>query len=79
MSFTFRILAGNAIVVAITVIVLSILAPGNHLFINIAVGAGVLAASSIVLWLLCNQAFKPLEAIVSNMEKQRPVIFQFGQ
>jgi hemerythrin len=69
MSFTFRILSGNAIMVAITVIVLSIMAPGNQLLINLAVGFGLLAGSSLVLWLLCNQAFKPLEAIVSDMEK----------
>ena len=69
MSFTARILAGNAVVVAATVIIMTLLAPAGHFMINAAVGLGLLAGSSLVLWLLCRKAFAPLAEVTAALEK----------
>lgn len=69
MSFTGRIILGNAVIIIITAIVLTLLAPPGHTIISIIVAVGLLFGSSLVLWLLCRQAFKPLEQLVTAMEK----------
>ena len=69
MSFTTRILLGNAVVIFITVIVMSILSPPNHLLINLGVGALMLFGSSIILGWLSNRAFTPLTIVTGALEK----------
>ncbi|CAH2031845.1 bacteriohemerythrin [Trichlorobacter ammonificans] len=68
MNFTARVVLGNAVVVVLTVILMTILAPMGAL-VALAVGIALLAGSSMVLWLLCQSAFKPLEKLVAAMEK----------
>ena len=69
MSFTSRILGGNAIVIFITVAVMTLLSPKNHILASMAVGLALLVGSSLVLWLLCRQAFTPLSIVTAALEK----------
>jgi len=69
MSFTTRILLGNAVVVFITVTVMSILSPPNHLLINLGAGVLMLFGSSIVLGWLSGRAFTPLTTVTTALEK----------
>jgi len=69
MSFTTRILLGNAVVVFITVTVMSILSPPNHLLINLVAGVLMLFGSSIVLGWLSSRAFTPLSVVTAALEK----------
>ena len=69
MSFTTRILLGNAVVVFITVTVMSILSPPNHLLINMGAGVLMLFGSSIVLGWLSGRAFTPLSVVTAALEK----------
>ncbi|MEI6208370.1 MAG: bacteriohemerythrin [Desulfuromonadales bacterium] len=69
MSFTSRILGGNAAVVILTVAGIIITSPRGHLIISLVVGMAMLAGSSIVLWLLCNKAFTPLSNVTMAIEK----------
>ncbi len=69
MSFTTRILLGNAVVVCITVAVMTALSPGDHLLINLAVGLALLLASSAILGWLSSRAFVPLTTVTGALEK----------
>ncbi|OGU15424.1 MAG: chemotaxis protein [Geobacteraceae bacterium GWC2_53_11] len=69
MSFTTRILAGNAVVILITIAAMTIMAPKTHLLINLAVGLAMLGGSSLVLWYLCRKAFTPLSNVTLALEK----------
>ncbi|NJD38551.1 MAG: bacteriohemerythrin [Geobacter sp.] len=69
MSFTARIIIGNALVVVLAVLLLTLLNTSGSLLNALALGVVLLLGSSGVLWYLCSQAFKPLEAIVDAMEK----------
>ena len=69
MSFTTRILSGNAVVIIITLAVISALSPKSHLLMTIAIGCGLIAGSSVVLWLLCRRAFSPLANVVQALEQ----------
>ena len=69
MSFTTRILTGNAVVVCITVAVMTAVSPGDHLLINLAVGLGLLLGSSVVLGWLNSRAFAPLTTVTGALEK----------
>jgi methyl-accepting chemotaxis protein/hemerythrin len=69
MSFTGRIIFGNAVVVFIAVLTLTLLNKTGNMLNGLVLGLVLLAGSSAVLWWLCNQAFKPLEEIVTAMEK----------
>ncbi|HEX9080044.1 MAG TPA: bacteriohemerythrin [Desulfuromonadaceae bacterium] len=69
MSFTTRILAANAVVICITVAVMTILSPPNHLLINLAIGLGLLVGSSIVLGWLNSRAFAPLTTVTRALEQ----------
>jgi methyl-accepting chemotaxis protein/hemerythrin len=69
MSFTSRIIAGNAVVVVVAVLVLTLLNRSGSLLYALLIGLVVLIASSALLWYLCQQAFKPLAGIVEAMEK----------
>ncbi len=68
MSFNTRVITGNAVVILISVILFTIAAPPSQLLINLAIGSGLLVGSSLVLWLLCRQAFTPLSRIVDVIE-----------
>ena len=69
MSFTSRILSGNAVIIFITVAIMTALSPKNHLLINLAVGLTLLGVSSLVLWVLCRWAFTPLTSVTDALEK----------
>ena len=69
MTFTARVITGNAIVVVLAVLLLTLLNTAGSLLNALVLGAVLLLGSSVVLWFLCSQAFKPLEAIVNAMEK----------
>ncbi len=69
MSFTTRIITGNALIVALAVLVLTLLNRTGDLFNAILIGLVLLTGSSAVLWLLCQQAFKPLSGVVEAMER----------
>jgi methyl-accepting chemotaxis protein/hemerythrin len=69
MSFTTRILAGNAAVIFITVLAMTVVAPKTHLLINLAVLVAMLTGSSLVLWFLCRKAFTPLTNVTLALEK----------
>ena len=69
MSFTSRILSGNATVIFITVAVMSITSPPDHLLVNLGVGLAMLIGSSLVLWFLCSKAFTPLTVVTNALEK----------
>ena len=68
MSFTTRILSGNAVVIVMTVAVMAYISPQNHMGINLAIGMTLLCASSLVLWVLCRRAFSPLTMVVAALE-----------
>ena len=69
MSFTTRILSGNAVVIMTTLAVITAVSPKSHVFMTIAAGCGLIAGSSIILWLLCRKAFSPLANVVLALEK----------
>ena len=69
MSFTSRILTGNAVVILLTVGAISIGCPKNHLPIILGICSAMLAGSSLVLWLLCRTAFSPLSKVTEAIEK----------
>lgn len=69
MSFTGRIIFGNAIVVLSAVLLLTLLNKTGSMLNGLLLGLVLLVGSSTVLWWLCNQAFKPLAGIVAAMEK----------
>jgi hemerythrin len=69
MSFTTRILLGNAVVIFITMTIMSILSPPNHLLIDLGIGLVLLFGSSVVLAWLSNRAFTPLTTVTTALEK----------
>jgi hemerythrin len=69
MSFTSRILTGNAVVILTTVGAISLGCPKNHLPIVFGICLAMLAGSSFVLWLLCRSAFAPLTKVTHAIEK----------
>ena len=69
MSFTLRIIAGNAVSIILAVTAMATLNTKNELWIDLVIGALLLVATSIVIGLLSAHTFKPLSKIVSAMEK----------
>jgi len=69
MSFTGRILTGNAVVILVTVALMAIGSPVSHLPIMIGICLAMLAGSSLVLWALCRRAFQPLTRVTLAIEK----------
>ena len=69
MSFTSRILSGNAVIIFIMVAIMSFLSPKNHLLISLSIGLAMLTGSSLVLWFLCRRAFTPLTNVTQALEK----------
>ncbi|CAH2032011.1 bacteriohemerythrin [Trichlorobacter ammonificans] len=68
MSFTTRIVIGNAVAMAITTITLALIVPRDYLLTCLAIGLGLTAGSCLVLGQLCRQAFTPLTRIVDVIE-----------
>lgn len=69
MSFTIRIVIGNALGIILTVAAMEILNPKADLLLAVGIGAIILIIMSIILGLLSNNAFKPLAQIVTALEK----------
>jgi methyl-accepting chemotaxis protein/hemerythrin len=69
MSFTLRIIIGNAVGIILTVAATVALNPNGLVWIDILIGAIVLIAMSVVLGIISNLAFKPLAGIVTALEK----------
>ncbi len=69
MSFTSRVIFGNAVVVIIAVLGLTILNRTGSALNAIIIGLVLLAGSSLVLWLLCRKAFEPLLTVTEALEK----------
>ncbi len=69
MSFTARIVAGNALGIALTVAAMALFNPKGDLLVSILIGAVLLIIMSAILWLLSSSAFKPLAGIVTALEK----------
>ncbi len=71
MSFSTRIILGNAVIVFITIVAMTLTYPREHLNLPVsaAVGLVLLTGSSIVLWWLCREAFRPLCAVTDAIEK----------
>ncbi|HEY3307898.1 MAG TPA: bacteriohemerythrin [Desulfuromonadaceae bacterium] len=69
MSFSGRILSGNAVVIIITLASITAFTPKDHLLITAGVGLALLIGSSAVLWLLCRRDFAPLDSMVQALEK----------
>ena len=69
MSFTTRIVAGNGIGILLAVASMAALNPKGDLLLTIIIGLVLVAVTSAVLGILAHNAFKPLAAIVSALEK----------
>jgi Methyl-accepting chemotaxis protein len=69
MSFTGRIVLGNAIVVVIAVLALTLLNRTGSPLNAVILGLVLLGGSSLVLWLLCRKAFEPLMTVTTALEK----------
>src|SRR5689334_20252938 len=71
MSFTARIILGNAAVVFITVTIMMLLGPKNatHFMVGGTVGLVLIIGSSAILALLCRIAFAPLANVTNALEK----------
>ncbi|MFA7406198.1 MAG: methyl-accepting chemotaxis protein, partial [Pelobacteraceae bacterium] len=69
MSFTVRIIIGNALGIILTVAAMVLLNSKGNLLVSIAIGAVFLIVMSIILGLLSSSAFKPLAGIVAALEK----------
>ena len=69
MSFTNRILSGNAVVILITVAAIGAASPKDHLLMLAGIGLAMLAGSSLVLGFLCRRAFLPLSKVTMAIEK----------
>jgi hemerythrin len=69
MSFTLRIVFGNAVVVTLVVALLTLLNSGGSILTAAVLGVCMLAGSSLLFWLLCRNAFGPLETVAQALEK----------
>ena len=69
MSFTLRIIIGNAVSVILAVAAIATLNPKGQLWLDLLIGAIVLTVTSTILGFLSNIAFKPLAGIVAALEK----------
>jgi methyl-accepting chemotaxis protein/hemerythrin len=69
MSFSLRIILGNALGIILAVTAMATLNPKNELWIDISIGAVLLVAMSVVIGFLSNHTFKPLANIVQALEK----------
>ncbi len=69
MSFTTRILSGNAVVILLTVGIIGLFSPSNHQLMLLGICLTMMAGSSLVLWFLCRRAFLPLSKVTLAIEK----------
>lgn len=69
MSFTVRIVIGNAFGIVLTVAAMSFFNPKGDFIVSAAIGAVLLFVTSAILGVLSNSAFKPLSTIVTALEK----------
>ena len=69
MSFTTRIIFGNAVSIILTVAAMAFLNPRGVLWEHLLIGGVVLTFTSVVLGILSRQAFQPLSGIVTALEK----------
>lgn len=69
MSFTLRIIIGNAVSIILAVAAIAIINPKGPLWLDLLIGAVVLVVTSVILGFLSNIAFKPLAGIVAALEK----------
>jgi hemerythrin len=69
MSFSARIVTGNAVGIILTVAANAILNPKGALWAQLVIGAVLLVIMSVILGLVSGDAFKPLEGIVAALEK----------
>ncbi len=69
MSFTGRIISGNLLIVLVAVIGLTLFNKDGNWLTAALIGLLLMAGSTVILWILCKQAFKPLDNIVAAMEK----------
>lgn len=69
MSFSLRIILGNAVSIIVAVVAMTTLNPKNELWIDILIGVLLLVATTVVLWLISSATFKPLTRIVTALEK----------
>lgn len=69
MSFSTRIMMGNAVVVVTAVIALLVVNPAFNIVTSLITGLLLLVVSTGVLWFLCKGAFRPLEMVVGALEK----------
>ena len=69
MSFTARIITGNALGIILTVAAMALLNPKGDLLTSIAIGVVLVIVMSVILGILSNSAFKPLAGIVAALEK----------
>jgi methyl-accepting chemotaxis protein/hemerythrin len=69
MSFTLRIIIGNAVSIIVAVAATTSLNPKSILWMDILIGTVVLIVMSTILWFLSNRSFKPLADIVTALEK----------
>jgi len=69
MSFTVRIITGNAISTILAVAATAILNPKGEIWAYFLIGSVVLVVTSAILGVLSGNAFKPLAGIVAALEK----------
>ncbi|MDA8430102.1 MAG: bacteriohemerythrin [Geobacteraceae bacterium] len=69
MSFTTRIVAGNGIGILLAAISMAAINPKGDLLLTIIIAVVLVVVTSVVLGILAHNAFKPLTAIVTALEK----------
>jgi len=69
MSFTARIIIGNAVGIILAVVATAVFNPKGSLLVDAVIGIALLVLMSIIIGLVSNAAFKPLAGIVAALEK----------
>lgn len=69
MSFTVRIIVGNALGIILTVAAMAFFNPKGDTLVSVAIGFLFLIVTSVTLGLLSSGAFKPLAGLVAALEK----------
>ncbi|MDD2736486.1 MAG: bacteriohemerythrin [Desulfuromonadaceae bacterium] len=69
MSFTLRIILGNAISIIITLAAATVFNPKDQLWLAVLIGCIVLIVMSAIVGFVSNSAFKPLAGIVAALEQ----------
>ena len=69
MSFTTRIISGNAISIVLAIATTAVLNPKSEIWVHLLIGAVLLVITSALLGIVSGHAFKPLTEIVAALEK----------